>query len=87
MNLFLACRILAYIIVSAYEFVLVVYCVSSWIIRDPFNGFMRVLDKIVSPVVFPVRSILNRFSFFRNCPIDFSVLIVFIICNVILSLL
>ena len=77
----------AYSVVSAFELILVIYCVSSWIIRDPFNKFMQTLRVIINPVVEPVRSILSRFAFFRNSPIDFSVLIVFILCSILISLL
>ena len=80
-------NLIAYSVVSAFELILVIYCVSSWIIRDPFNKFMQTLRVIINPVVEPVRSILSRFAFFRKSPIDFSVLIVFILCSILISLL
>ena len=80
-------NLIAYSVVSAFELILVIYYVSSWIIRDPFNKFMQTLRVIINPVVEPVRSILSRFAFFRNSPIDFSVLIVFILCSILISLL
>ena len=80
-------NLIAYSVVSAFELILVIYCVSSWIIRDPFNKFMQTLRVIINPVVEPVRSILSRFAFFRNSPIDFSDLIVFILCSILISLL
>ena len=61
-------NLIAYSVVSAFELILVIYCVSSWIIRDPFNKFMQTLRVIINPVVEPVRSILSRFAFFRNSP-------------------
>ncbi len=87
MSLLIYINLIARIVVSAFELVLVVYCISSWVIRDPFNKFMQVLGMIVEPVVAPVRNILHRFSFFRNIPIDFSVLVVFILCNILMGLL
>ena len=80
-------NLIAYSVVSAFELILVIYCVSSWIIRDPFNKFMQTLRVIINPVVEPVRSILSSFAFFINSPIDFSVLIVFILCSILISLL
>ena len=80
-------NLIAYSVVSAFELILVIYCVSSWIIRDPFNKFMQPPRVIINPVVEPVSSIQSRFAFFRNSPIDFSVLIVFILCSILISLL
>ena len=73
-------------IISAFDTVLLIYCVSSWIIRDPFNKFMRVLATIVDPVLDPIRNILDRIPFLRNIPIDFSVLVAFMLCQMLLSI-
>lgn len=78
---------IAYTLVYMFELVLLVYCIASWVIRDPFNKFMQILGAIVNPVLTPIRSLLNRISFFRNIPIDFSALIAFLLCNILLSLL
>ncbi len=87
MHILLILRLIAYWTVSAFSLILLIYCVSSWIIRDPFNKFMQTLESIVSPVLDPIRNVLSNFSFFRNIPIDFSVLIVFILCDILISIL
>lgn len=74
-------------IVAAFEMVLLVYCVSSWFIRDPFNKFMLFLSKIVDPVLDPIRAVLNLIPFMRNLPIDFSSLIAFFICTFLRSII
>ena len=74
-------------IVSAFDMILLIYCVSSWFIRDPFNKFMRILSSIVDPVLDPIRNILNRIPVLNSLPIDFSVLVAFFLCQFLLSIL
>lgn len=74
-------------IISVFETILVIYCVSSWFIRDPFNKFMSVLRTIVDPVLDPIRNILDRIPFLQGIPIDFSVLVAFILCSMLQSIL
>ncbi len=59
-------------LLSIFEAVLLVYCICSWIIRDPYNKFYRILCRICDPVLNPIRSLLQRVSFMQSIPIDFS---------------
>lgn len=74
-------------IIAAFQLILVIYAVSSWFIRDPFNKFMNVLRTFIDPVLDPVRSVLERFSIVRALPIDLSFLIVYILCSFVRSLI
>ncbi len=74
-------------IIEAFNIVLLVYCVSSWFIRDPFNKFMRILSAIVDPVLDPIRAILSHIPFISDVPIDFSPLIAFFILDFVLMLI
>lgn len=80
-------KIVSYSAVRAFDIVLLIYCVSTWFIRDPFNKFMMVLHTIVDPVLVPIRALLHKISFFREFPIDFSAFITFILCEIIMSML
>ena len=75
------------VIVAAFEIVLLVYCVSTWFIRDPFNKFLNFLRVFVDPVLDPVRAILDRIPFLQSLPIDFSSLIVFFLCHFLRSII
>ena len=75
------------IAIEFFEWILIIYCVSSWIIRDPFNKFMCILSAIVDPVLDPIRNVLDRIDFLKTIPIDFSVLIAFILCNFVRSII
>ncbi len=74
-------------LIEAFSIVLLVYCVSSWFIRDPFNKFMKILSTIVDPVLDPIRAILRRISFLNELPIDFAPIVLFLILEFIASLL
>lgn len=51
---------------------LLVYCVCSWVIRDPYNKFYRVICSICDPILNPLRAVLQRIPFMRGLPIDLS---------------
>lgn len=74
-------------LIEAFSIVLLVYCVSSWFIRDPYNKFMRILSMIVDPVLEPIRAIIRRIPILNDLPIGIAPLILFFILGFIASLL
>ncbi len=83
-------RILLFIIsrlISLYATIMLIYCLCSWFIRNPANPFMRFLGIIVEPPLRPIRNFLNRFEFFRNSPVDFSSLVLFLLLRLFLGIL
>lgn len=81
--------ILAYVlsrIVSIYAVVMLLYCLSTWFIRDPSNKFIRILAAVAEPPLVPIRRFLNRFYYFQNSPVDFSPLILFFLLRMLVSL-
>lgn len=80
-------RLIIYYLLNAFELVLLVYCVASWIIRDPYNQLMRVLQTIVDPVLKPIKAALDLIPFLRELPIDLSPLLAFFLCRVIVGLI
>ncbi len=82
--------ILAYVlsrIVSIYAAIMLLYCLSTWFIRDPRNKFIRVLAAIAEPPLVPIRNFLNRYYYFQNSPVDFSPLILFFLLRLLVSLI
>ena len=66
-------------LISLYELVLVVRAICSWI---PYFQESRVYElayKLTEPVLYPIRNFLFRFDFFKRFPIDFSMLILFLL--------
>lgn len=80
-------RYLVLSVLSVFELILLVYCLSSFFIRDPFNKFISALNVIVDPVLQPLRWLLEKIPFLRGLPIDFSPLAAFLLCSLIRGLL
>ncbi len=87
MNILSILYLIVDIAIEFFEWVLIIYCVSSWVIRDPFNKFMSILSAIVDPVLDPIRVVLDKITFLKGIPIDFSVLVAFLLCNAIRSII
>ncbi|MBQ7035245.1 MAG: YggT family protein [Clostridia bacterium] len=74
-------------IITLYAAIVLIYCLCSWFIRDNSNRFMQILAMISEPPLIPIRRFLWRFEFFRNSPVDFSPLVLFLLLRGLLSLL
>ena len=67
------------LILRAFELVMVIRAVMSWIMPGYANRFTQIVYGITEPVIAPVRRLLLRVDFCRRCPIDLSFLVVFIL--------
>lgn len=74
-------------LISIYAGIMLIYCLLGWFIRDPFNKFMRALAAITEPPLIPIRNLMHRFEFFRNSPVDFSPLVLFLLLRVLVGIL
>jgi uncharacterized protein YggT (Ycf19 family) len=66
---------------------MLVYCLAGWFVRDPNNGFMRILGIIAEPPLIPIRRLLCRMEYFRNSPVDFSPLVLFFLLRLFVEFL
>ena len=53
--------------------------ILSWFIRDEESVLMGLLAFVTEPAILPVRGILMRFRFVRECPIDVSFVATFML--------
>ena len=60
------------------RYLLLTYVVISWFV-SPFNRFRQFIERIVDPMLRPLRSLL--FGIAPRMPIDFSALIMFFVLN------
>ena len=72
---------------SAFQALLIVRAILSWIPPVRRSRFFWVLNKIVDPFLRPIRNVLYKISWMRQVPIDFSSLILFIIIDVAMMML
>ncbi len=75
------------LIIRAFDFILLAYCVFSWFIRDPSNSVYRVLASICDPILDPFRKLLSRIPFLQNSPIDFSPVALMLVLSLLLRFL
>lgn len=72
-------------IVRIYEFLLVARAICSWLPVDLSNPIVNFLYSVTEPVLAPIRNLLFKIPFFRSCPIDFSMIVLFMIFEIVQS--
>ena len=77
-------NIVAIIIVFArlYEWVVIIHVLLSWIIRDPYHPVRQSVDRLVQPLLDPIRRIMPPMGMF-----DFSPVVLLILIQVVINLL
>jgi len=66
---------------------MLIYCLAGWFIRDRNNKIYRFFAKIAEPPLYPIRLVLRRFEYFRNSPIDFSPLVMYLLLQLLVHLM
>ena len=74
-------------LISLYATIMLIYCLITFVIRDPNNGVRAALGKITEPPLRPIQRFLWRFEFFRRSPVDFSPVILFFLLRLVVGLL
>ena len=69
------------------SWLILIKCIFSWIPDIRGTKVDKTLNNIVEPILSPVRNLMNRSSLFAGLPIDFSPVIVFLIIDVIASII
>lgn len=68
------------------EISMILRAVASWIPSLDGMKWMDIVYMLTEPIVVPVRAIFERFSLFRNSPIDFSFVIAFLLLGMVQSI-
>ena len=63
-----------YSILNTFNLLLFIMAICSWFPQARQSKFYTTMEKIVSPLLRPIRSLLNRSEMIRNCRIDLSFL-------------
>ena len=64
------------------SWVVILYVILGWVIRDPYHPLRRALDSIVEPVLAPIRRVLPQTGMF-----DFSPMVLLIALQLLGSVL
>ena len=74
-------------IVSAFDICMIIRVICSWIFTLRETKLFEFVYILTEPVIKPVRDWLYRFDSIRTFPLDLSFLVVFIMVNILESLL
>ncbi len=75
------------ILLRTYELLFIVRAILSWFPTVELGGIMDFLYSVTEPVLAPIRSVLHNIPFLQNLPLDFSVLVAFLLIDVIRTLI
>lgn len=53
--------------------------ILSWVMPDEDNAIIRFVNAITEPIIYPVRTLINRIESVRNLPFDISFMITFLL--------
>ncbi|MBE6912966.1 MAG: YggT family protein [Ruminococcaceae bacterium] len=70
-------------ILRAYELLFIVRAILSWFPMMELGGIMSFIYSVTEPVLAPIRSMLHRVPFLRDFPLDFSIIVAYILIDVI----
>ena len=70
-----------YSILSTFSLLLFVMAICSWFPYARESRFYIAMEKIISPILRPIRSLINRSAMMRNCRIDLSFLALVLIVS------
>jgi YggT family protein len=75
-----------YCILSVLDVIILISAVMSWIPEARNSRLYELIEKILSPLLTPIRKLLYCIEFVRRCPIDLSFLVLVIIVQVLSNL-
>lgn len=74
-------------LLRVYELLFIVRAILSWFPMMNLGGIMEFLYTVTEPILAPIRSVLQKIPFLQGLPIDFSVLVAFILIDVIRTMI
>ena len=75
-----------YRLLDFYGYVLLGYCILSFLPRMD-NGFVRIIEALIEPVLSPIRSLLFKIPQLRGLPVDLSPVALFLLIRILRSIL
>lgn len=65
--------------VVALQLFMFIRAILSWVMPDEDNAIIRFVNAITEPIIYPVRTLINRIESVRNLPFDISFMITFLL--------
>jgi len=74
-------------LLRVYELLFIVRAIMSWFPQLQGNAFSNFLHTVTEPILDPIRRLLQKIPGISDMPIDFSVLVAFLLIDVLRMLL
>lgn len=74
-------------LLRVYELLFIVRAILSWFPMMNMGGIMEFLYAVTEPILAPIRSVLQKIPFLQGIPLDFSVLVAFLLIDVIRNII
>ena len=69
-------------VINVYEMILIARALISWFPIDRGNPIVAFLYGVTEPVLAPVRKLLFKIPALQSIPIDFSIIVVFMLLSI-----
>ena len=69
-------------LIDVYEFILIARALMSWFPMDPDNPIVSFVYSVTEPLLAPIRNLLFKIPALQGMPIDFSMIVLFILLGV-----
>ena len=69
-------------VLRVYELLFIVRAILSWFPTMNLGGIMEFLYAVTEPILAPIRKVLQQIPFLQGLPIDFSVLVAFLLIDI-----
>jgi len=77
----------ATVILRVFEILLILRAIMSWFPMSRNNVFSSFLMMMTEPLLLPFRSLFHRIEALRRIPFDFSFIVVYLLVEILLTLL
>lgn len=73
--------------ISAYQMIMFVHAICSWIPPVRESKFFRFLHMLIEPLLSPIRNVLHKINWIRMLPIDLSFLALYLLLEAVAMVL
>jgi YggT family protein len=76
-----------YYLIVVLQLLMFARAITSWIMMDEDNTFIRFVNIVTEPIIMPIRKLIEKVEFLRNMPIDISFFIAFLVLVILQNIL
>ncbi|MBQ2840918.1 MAG: YggT family protein [Oscillospiraceae bacterium] len=74
-------------LLRAYELLFIVRAILSWFPMLQSGALINFLYSVTEPILAPIRNVLQKIPFLQGIPLDFSVLVAFLLIDILRTII